>query len=250
MLRLAFDQRRLSALAARRRLPTHALDTGTIVHGALRELFGPEDPPGPFAVQEHHRGALGAASPRHLAVLAYTSRTLEELRDHKDRYADPGVHALCDWDTMAVKGMPEAWPTGARVGFAVRACPVVRVPRAGRSGHDELDAVLAAARREPENHELDREEVYRGWLAGELARRGGVTSEGLRVERFQLEKVVRPRHDEAGTRRAMDRPDVTFEGTLTVTDGALFNALLARGLGRHRAFGFGMVLLKPPGARA
>jgi len=47
--------------------------------------------------------------------------------------------------------------------------------------------------------------------------------------------------------RAIDGPDVTFTGTLEVTDSAAFSALLARGLGRHRAFGFGMLLLAPGG---
>jgi CRISPR system Cascade subunit CasE len=36
-----------------------------------------------------------------------------------------------------------------------------------------------------------------------------------------------------------------FSGLLQVEDAAAFTALLARGIGRHRAFGFGMLLLKP-----
>jgi CRISPR system Cascade subunit CasE len=42
------------------------------------------------------------------------------------------------------------------------------------------------------------------------------------------------------------RPDATFRGTLRVDDPARFAAAaLARGVGRHRAFGFGMLLLRP-----
>ena len=37
-----------------------------------------------------------------------------------------------------------------------------------------------------------------------------------------------------------------MSGTLRVTDPAAFAAGLARGIGRHRAFGFGMLLLAPP----
>ena len=36
-------------------------------------------------------------------------------------------------------------------------------------------------------------------------------------------------------------------GTLTVTDPQAFAALLSGGVGRHAAFGFGMLLLSPPG---
>ncbi|MEQ8964701.1 MAG: type I-E CRISPR-associated protein Cas6/Cse3/CasE [Azospirillaceae bacterium] len=42
-------------------------------------------------------------------------------------------------------------------------------------------------------------------------------------------------------------PDAVFEGVLRVDDPAAFAALLARGVGRHRAFGFGMLLLAPAG---
>ena len=35
-------------------------------------------------------------------------------------------------------------------------------------------------------------------------------------------------------------------GALTVTDPDAFAALLARGVGRHRAYGYGMILLRPP----
>ena len=40
-------------------------------------------------------------------------------------------------------------------------------------------------------------------------------------------------------------PDATLQGTLAVVDSGAFQALLARGVGRHRAFGFGMLLLRP-----
>jgi CRISPR system Cascade subunit CasE len=41
-------------------------------------------------------------------------------------------------------------------------------------------------------------------------------------------------------------PDAVLEGVLEVVDGEAFAALLRRGVGRHRAFGFGMLLLRPP----
>ncbi|MFG1478963.1 type I-E CRISPR-associated protein Cas6/Cse3/CasE [Xanthobacter sp. V4C-4] len=37
-------------------------------------------------------------------------------------------------------------------------------------------------------------------------------------------------------------------GTLSVRDAEAFGVLLARGVGRHRAFGYGMLLLSPPEA--
>ena len=36
-----------------------------------------------------------------------------------------------------------------------------------------------------------------------------------------------------------------MQGVLTITDGGAFASLLARGVGRHRAYGYGMMLLRP-----
>ena len=46
--------------------------------------------------------------------------------------------------------------------------------------------------------------------------------------------------------RGVERPDALFTGEITVADPEAFCRLLARGVGRHRAFGFGMLLLRPP----
>ena len=46
-------------------------------------------------------------------------------------------------------------------------------------------------------------------------------------------------------RGASGRPEVVLGGRFTITDPDTFTALLTRGIGRHRAFGFGMILLKP-----
>jgi CRISPR system Cascade subunit CasE len=40
---------------------------------------------------------------------------------------------------------------------------------------------------------------------------------------------------------------VSFRGEFNITDRDGFDQLLRRGIGRHRAFGFGMLLLSPPG---
>jgi CRISPR system Cascade subunit CasE len=53
------------------------------------------------------------------------------------------------------------------------------------------------------------------------------------------------RRDRLRKLHAIEGPDVTFAGTLLVADSAAFAALLARGVGRHTTFGYGMLLLKP-----
>ncbi|MGC3997674.1 MAG: type I-E CRISPR-associated protein Cas6/Cse3/CasE [Anaeromyxobacter sp.] len=142
--------------------------------------------------------------------------------------------------------MPSQWESGRRFGFEVRACPIVRMSSEGpkwRKGA-EVDAFLARCWK-AEGQPVEREAVYREWLARELDRRTGARLVSVEVEAFKRERVVR--RDHAPERRAStsERPDVLFRGVLEVADGINFSALLARGVGRHRGFGFGMVLLRP-----
>ena len=44
----------------------------------------------------------------------------------------------------------------------------------------------------------------------------------------------------------IDGPDVVFHGTATIHDIGIFTNYLGRGIGRHCAYGYGMILLYPP----
>jgi CRISPR system Cascade subunit CasE len=46
--------------------------------------------------------------------------------------------------------------------------------------------------------------------------------------------------------RVVERPEALFAADAVIIDPERFQLLLARGIGRHRAFGYGMVLLAPP----
>jgi len=52
-------------------------------------------------------------------------------------------------------------------------------------------------------------------------------------------RVVREKGEPEG-------PDAIVHGVLVIHDPAAFSALLVRGVGRHRAYGYGMLLLRPP----
>jgi CRISPR system Cascade subunit CasE len=89
-----------------------------------------------------------------------------------------------------------------------------------------------------------REEAYLDWFAKRLA--GSAVPENAGLRRFQRTRTHRSSHGEPG-RKSVEGPDAVLAGTLTVADPAAFATLLARGVGRHAAFGFGMLLLSPPG---
>jgi CRISPR system Cascade subunit CasE len=238
MVRLALDGTRLFAIGRARRLPPHRVDVGYLVHCTLADLFG-RDTLQPFWVSDC-RG-------RDLAVLAYTHRTESELREEATSYGDPAAYAACDWDQLALKPLPVSWEVGRRLGFEVRICPVLRMAADGakhRKGA-EVDAFLARCWGEGAGTSVDREEVYRAWVGEHLERQGGARIVESSLQRFQLARLLR--RTQGDDRKAVfcERPDATLGGVLEVTDGERFGALLAGGIGRHKAFGFGMLRLRP-----
>jgi CRISPR system Cascade subunit CasE len=92
---------------------------------------------------------------------------------------------------------------------------------------------------------LNREAIYREWLERELGRNGAARTLHAELVRFQLQRLARRTHT-TGNRRfhRCERPDATLTGMLEVASPEPFLALIRRGLGRHRGFGFGMLLLR------
>ena len=89
-----------------------------------------------------------------------------------------------------------------------------------------------------------RENVYVEWLSARFAR-GGARLEEARLRSFQRVRVVRKLR-----KHAPEGPDAVMQGTLEVTDPEEFAKLVADGVGRHRAYGYGMLLLRPAPALA
>jgi CRISPR system Cascade subunit CasE len=232
---MRIEARQLFELGRRRRLPLRDVDLDYLVHCQLGELFG-DLTPGPFRIQ----GQDG----RFVELLAYSSSTSAELEARAQTYAEAGAWAACDRSWLRAKAMPSVWPAGHHLGFEVRVCPVVRKASAGpnhRAGA-EVDVFLSRAWEAP-HVEFDREEVYREWLGQRLEGRGARLL-GARLEHFRLARLLRRRQGAQRTAALSDRPDVLLVGRLEVQDPARFQDLLARGVARHRAFGFGMLLLK------
>ncbi len=240
MVRLGLDMRSLVKTGRQMRLPLHGVDDGYLVHCQLGQLFG-NDAPKPFS--------LGHVRRRWLDVTAYTSRDVKDLSVHADSFADPYIHSSCDWDVFAQKRMPMSWNEGSQYRFEVRICPVVRAnsdsPCYKRGS--EIDAYLAQCNTTAEACPDSRSAVYIHWLEEQFQRREGAQIEACRMTGFRLIRIARRAQRNGRRASVRQRPDVRVEGMLTVTDGGKFTELLRRGVGRHRAFGFGMLLLIPIG---
>lgn len=231
------DPQRLAAWAARHRLLDSQGDLGYALHALLHAAFG-ENAPQPFRYLDVEQG-----------LLAYTRLSAAELVPHA-ALADPDVAAALGLGQtihhagMSVRPFPAKWASGHVLGFEVRARPIIREGKTGR----ERDAFLAAIEKSGDS-DLDRREVYVQWLRDLLARQGGAELVDATVSRYQQLGVTRKSHKSASDNsrhsRLVSGPDAVLAGQLRVTDPQAFAQLLARGVGRHRAFGFGLLLLRP-----
>ncbi len=225
------DPQRLAAWATRFGLTAGGDDLGYALHTLLAAAFG-EAAPKPFRYFGDARG-----------MLAYTTHDPDNLQ-LAAQMAPPDVYATLGLERFAVRTFPHQWASEQRLGFELRIRPVLRTPQG-----KERDVFLAALDRDSASEgELSREAIYADWLRNELARGDAAAVERLQLEAFRLSASLRKGAAMSGKRpaRRVAGPDAVFSGELKVSSPAGFAALLARGIGRHRAFGFGMLLLRPP----
>ena len=243
MVRLDPDAFKLARWGARHGLTRDGVDDGYLWHALLAAVFG-EHAPKPFRVVERARG------PAYL--LGYCTADKATLSVHARAFADPAAAEAAGFDTLAVKQMPESFAGGQTFGFDVRVRPIVRTTRNDNRGKPgrEIDAFLAAAGRMAAKP--DRMEVYSEWLARMMG--PCVALSDLSAEKMRRTRLLRRGAEDAEGKRLLRAngmkgggPDVTLRGELAIRDPEAFATMLARGVGRHRAFGFGMLLLTPPG---
>jgi CRISPR system Cascade subunit CasE len=240
LLHLPPDPVALAAWATRHGLLSPDGDHGYALHALLAAAFDGAAPQ-PFRY-------LGGAQ----GLLAYTATAPERLREAA-ALAPPDIAKALGLEALTTRPFPSQWHGGHRLGFEVRLRPVIRA-KDGR----ERDAFLHAIETTPtdeapddgRSHLAKREQIYLQWLARQLEATGAARLEpdSVRMEAFRLTRVLRKGRAKEDGRRpggAFTGPDALIKGDLRVTDGPAFAELLARGIGRHRAFGFGMLLLRP-----
>lgn len=229
-----------AAFAERNRLIGPGGDTGYAVHALLTAAFASQAPK-PFRFFENRKG-----------LLAYSQVPPEALQEAAE-LAPPDVHRALGLASLQSRAMPDAWQPGRVLGFEVRVRPVIRT-RDDSGRVRERDAFLYALdRQRSEEASPDRGEVHASWLQAALAGDGARTTDKAvsllecRTASARRTRVLRRTQADEGSRqtRWIEGPDVTFEGVLRIEQPQAFAALLARGVGRHRAFGFGMLLLRP-----
>lgn len=237
-------QLQLNAVALVRFLDTQALnrrqdeDLGYATHAWLSAVFGMLAPK-PFRLMIDSRNLK---PPK---LLGYSSHTAERLILHARSYAEPFALAVCNLDQdLADAEMPssEQRSSNRRLGFEVLTCPVARKSRKGT----ERDLFLQRLDIVRPNEALSREQIYHDWLVEQTV--GACTIESVELAGFRLVRQLRRGKRSPEANRKMTpivRPQALLRGGLRVTDAEAFSQLLGRGIGPHRSFGYGMLLLRP-----
>jgi CRISPR system Cascade subunit CasE len=204
-------------------LSRHARDIGA-AHHLIWSLFGDHDGRRPFLFR------MTGASLRE-EVMIYASKAPQ----------DP--HGLWEIETKAFR---PSFEVGARAAFSLRVNPTV-----SRDGKRH-DLVMDARRRGPLHEQSDRDAIAQrvvpAWLAPRLTAVGLEAQQDgseyvMRVENY----AVRAFHHADGHRVRIATVDVT--GMAQVVDpNALADGLLT-GIGRGKAYGCGMLLIKRAAAR-
>lgn len=228
---------------------TGSSDEGLALHHALSEVFGPGTLK-PFRLMVPPRQKNGF-------VYAYSQQNRDEILENA-ALCGPEYNALFELDALEHKPMKTDFPAGRRLGFEIHLRPVRRARRQGpQSPPGEMDVFLhEALHRFPEDRADEdsttrtesrmreagrsREAVYRDWLAERLRSAAELCSEQpARLVHFRRRPVLR-------NGKVTEGPDATLQGELKVTDTEAFSRLVAGGIGRHKAYGYGMLLLRPP----
>lgn len=225
LLRIPIHAPRLLRFAAENGITQEDETLGYTLHGWLAALFG-DMAPKPFRYIER-RGE----------VLAYAGSDAATLLDHAQAFASPQAWATLDAAGVASKPMPGAWRSGQRLRVEVLTCPV------SRKGEEEKDLYLRALDRLGKDAP-PRAQVYQDWFIAQW-------QDALEFKQVEVlgmnarSRLLRRTRQGANRLRVVERPQALLAGNGVIANADRFTTLLARGIGRHRAFGFGMALLSP-----
>ena len=248
LIHAPLDMRSFNRWAGNRGLIRNgSFDAGYAFHVLLSAMFGKSvlQPFRLFASERRARAGL----------YAYADADETELRDTAAAVAPPDCLDVINPDGLRSKRMPSHFEQGRRLGFDLRLRPVRRLhrdladPQSGRSlsRGAEVDAFrLEVIRRFPSGWAdstaatagVTRESVYAAWLCERFG--NAVAVEECRLVSLNRSRAVR------GDRGGPEGPDAILQGTFTVANETAFAGVLRNGVGRHRAYGYGMLLLRPP----
>ena len=200
-------------------------DTGHALHCLLTETLG--------AVAPSHFRLMTRRHSDDATLYGYCRHDSEEIRRQHQAFASPAQDQAIPATAIQTKVMPTEWPDATDIAFELRCRPL-------RQHHTkELDAYSWLKEKQPDS-DVSRVDAYVDWLEEQFEKRGTAVMKRASIEQYQQSRTwTSPNH------ATPFLPETVMRGVITITDGKNFTQTLATGLGRHRAYGFGMLLIKP-----
>jgi hypothetical protein len=169
-----------------------------------------------------------------LTIVGYSDQGADEVNARR-ALALPSLQASVG-EALSVE-MPPLEPD-ATYRFSVRLVPTIRVTPSEAKRYGERDSYLVAADAVGPDGALTRDEGYRDYLARKLV---GSELDACRLDSFRLTRFVRPKSNGQATKTM---PEASLSGVLRVSDPERLSQCLRSGVGRQRAYGYGMVRLQ------
>ena len=237
LVRATVDGRELQRWMTERRIT----DRDYAMHSLLTESFD-QAAPRPYRLVPARDGN------EHLLYGYTQGRDAADLKLESAMAADPLQANIIPVDTIQSKTMPTDWPKDKTLGFEARIKPITRMKHLEEPGKNatEIDryALKVMQGKLPGNEPYTgtRLEAYTEWLQQQFDRFAGAKlhADSTIITNFNITNAIRGPH-----RGQAKGPDVIMRGTFTITDPDAFRTMLSQGIGRHKAYGFGMLLIHP-----
>ncbi len=249
ILHVPIDMRQFNRwVGIRSSLGAGHIDSGFGLHTLLTEAFGRRVIQ-PFRLFASERRALAS-------LYGYSEFDSDNLREKWESYATPDCVGVLDLDALMTKPMYVDFDQGKILGFDIRIRPIRRlfsdIYDSSRNklykAHSEVDAFVShilklefsSPNQDKMQHSIktSREDIYRSWFAERI--RPFATVLDFRLTSFCRSRAL------FGKGRAVEGPDAIVHGDLCVDEVDGFKEAVKKGVGRYKAYGYGMLLLRPP----
>lgn len=214
------------------------LDIGYSLHCLITSMYG-------SAALQPFRYLRKREAPT-ATLMGYSALDASSLDELSQLAAAPS--ALNVIQNLRSKAMPEKISLGKRIGFDLRVRPTRR--RTVEGIRHERDA-FTSLHDDPHKPEIvDRTQCYLDWVEEHLKKNGAALErDATSIRSVLLSTVVRDQKQQRSNNKHK-LPDVIVQGNLEVADELKFNEAVMTGIGRHKAYGYGMLLFRPVNGKA
>lgn len=200
--------------------------------------------------------SAGAGADRsHGLVWALFNDGAKKERDFLFREMEPGSYLIVSsspptdphrlWHLESKEQYEPALAAGDRLGFVLRANPVVAVPRPGQKRGPRADAIMHAKSKLTLAQRKAFTSANASAVAVEwLAKRGLANGFDLDTSVTSAEGYQQLRIAHKVGERPIQFSQIELSGALTVRDPSLMLSALTKGIGKARAYGCGLMLVR------